>query len=76
MVGKLAEFDGVPFDTVTFSTCVSVLSKEIVLPSVDTSCGTMVVTVDEKVLIAAVSGAVICWERVAADDGIGVIVLV
>lgn len=76
MVGKLPELNGVPFDTVTFSTCVSVLSKEAMVPSVDTSCGTTVVTVDEKVLIPAVAAVVVCCEGLAADDGTAVIVLV
>lgn len=54
----------------------SVLSKEAVVPSVDTSWGTTVVTVDEKVLIPAVAAIVVCCEGVAADDGTAVIALV
>lgn len=52
----------------TLDICISVLSEDIVLPSVDTSWGTTLVTTDDKVLIFAV--------LVAADDGMAADVLV
>lgn len=76
IVGGKIEFSGVASDIVTFSTCVSMLSKDVVVPSADTSCGTTVVTVDEKVLIPEVSRIVVCCEGVAADNGMAGIVLV
>ena len=59
--GGTSELSALPSDIVTFWTCVRVLSNELVVPPVDTNCGTTVVIVLETMLIAGLPGSDGCW---------------